>query len=140
MKKIFILSFLVFSLFTTAQKSNMSWETDYFKVLKEARDTNKNIIVFFTDNSTSKAQQKFFASSEFSNDDTKYLYLKLFKADIAPNQDYRNFTLRLSSVHNKGNEFPAVMVMDAFNTEKVPLLKSFDLKSTKAFFQELNSL
>ena len=140
MKKILILSFLIFSLTASAQKSNVSWETDYFKVLQEARNTNKNIIVFFTDNSTSKAQEEFFTSSEFSKDKSKYLYLKLFKADIAPNQDHKNYTIRLSSVYNKDNVFPAVLVMDAFNTEKVPLLKSFDSKSTKSFFQELNSL
>ena len=140
MKNIFILTLLFFSTLAISQQSSITWQTDYLKVLQDARTSNKNIIVYFTDNNTTKAIEQFFLSSEFTKNSSKYLYLKLYKAELAPNQGLKNYTKRLSSIYNKEDIFPAVMVMDAFNTEKISLLKSFNLKDRKAFLQELKSL
>ena len=115
MKKLLILSLLIISVYSYAQKSGLEWLTDFELAKKESKTQDKPILMYFTGSDwcapCKKLKVDFFNSKKFLKASYNVILLKIdlprSNKLISPEQKRKN--MLLMQRYNRRGSFPTLV-------------------------------
>ncbi len=144
MKKIFCVVFLMLSSMLLAQ-DNLAWKTDFEEAKKEAKISNKPIIMYLTGSDwcspCKRLKKDFFEDESFIEKSKNIVLIKVdlpFREDIiTPEQRIKN--QKLSKKYNPEKTFPLLIGFDSKGKE-IRRIASYSGNDTSYHFNFLNEV
>ena len=138
---------MVFGLLLSFSPANgQQIETDYLEAIAISREQEKGLLFLFMDTDTKSKSSKEFSRNFLDSKDLELLHSKfvILKVDCSastgPDSIEAVYCKRLTTIHNKDRQFPAILATDEQNQKIGELQTDFSKDATEAYIKFLKSI